>query len=1411
MTPTSADAGGDGSVSAQANLTEALAAVLQSQWTPDAYTSYYDIGWCLNQNVSYSHRVNAEDNFNYCSVPLSGSDAFLFAALALLVASVCMGKLQSVWVLIVGGCLGILNYEVNLNRLGNAISLWLGMQPPDLFFYAFLPPLLVDAALRIDWYRFTKLWPHIILMAYGMVLINAAVLAPFILFVLGFSSRGWDWIHGAVLAAMLAPTDAVAVSAILKAGGGPEGMVVLMEGEALLNDASAVTLYTVFLHILKEASVTNVMPSVPSQIWPIIKEILRLTGIGVGVGLAFAWALGYVLRLLRWRGVRPYIESLVVLATAYLTFYIAQSPAKGSGVIAVCVYGLYGAATGHWGMLATDAESGIHEAVWDTVAFAANALVFFWSGISSVNFVARSAGQLSKNAWNYAAIPIIFLFMYAFRGACMIAFMPIFKLFGTKVSLPDTAFATVAGLRGSLTLIMAADFIIHSDFYSGGPVAEANFDVVLWASAFVLLSLLINAPLIGPVMRWTGLSRISPDKVRGRKKALEELQAFTAQSIDDLKQQQDGEFLQGANWSLVATFVDHTRRLKGFVPRPLGAKKVAAGGDDATATAAAAAAAAAAGAAAKPLGGLAPGQAPALGSLGARKASCRSFLDDGAAEEDDYEVPFLPGHGGAAAAPKVENSVLSVAALQAAARGGGGGSLRGSFYDASAADVAAAAAGTAAATAVQRALGGRRGSAADASVGAPPTGGASTVQEGEEEEEVELLFSQGDDASGGGDFDTKWQQSLQAAPVAGTAAAAGAGAAGGAAAAAEAQRALAASAGAAASKAAAAMVRRQISSVAASRAAAAGAGSQRDLLGRLQLAEPAAAVPITAAATPSPSPAERRRDAPAADLEAAVPEVGESPKAGSASEAGDEVSSMQELRLRVLNGIKRHFRAQRMAGLLSPAGLRVAIYACDKAIEHAEEHPADQLCLWDALEKEIRGSWTTRAVASLLASTLRLHRRAFSWWRRLSSVPFRLFTGILRKHLGSKMLVACEAAVELYMGLAASPQIQWVYFSEDTPVALLREVQQQLLGAYAFIQEKEAEAPAQYRAVQSYRAAMAVLRQQRAFAADLYERGAVDEDEREALNEAVDAAMRHLDMTGPIWRPPAPDQVLRSLDVFSGAPRELVDWLLAQAQLEEYRPGQAVWSSRRAASDENGAAPGLYVVLLGVVREEYTPVEGAAAAQLRGAGAMFGELSALCGACLPGSEAVVACGNSFGRGPLLCRLPEASLDGLRSRAAAGDAPAAALETELLRVAAMHALQHMQGDVQQVVGSSLGQHRPLAKYSAGAGAAAPAANGHQTERAARYTAQVLLDLLQGIPSASLLRMQPGDSYRHASHAVVLQGALEPAAGGEPLAAPAVLPHITSHRFSFAAAKAVAEQRPVWKAGRDGAVLLVCSTA
>lgn len=89
-------------------------------------------------------------------MPLEGNDAFLFASLALLAAACLGGKLGPVWVLITGGILGTLNFYVNLGEVSNGIALWLGISPPDLFFYALIPPLAVDSALRLDMFLFRK-------------------------------------------------------------------------------------------------------------------------------------------------------------------------------------------------------------------------------------------------------------------------------------------------------------------------------------------------------------------------------------------------------------------------------------------------------------------------------------------------------------------------------------------------------------------------------------------------------------------------------------------------------------------------------------------------------------------------------------------------------------------------------------------------------------------------------------------------------------------------------------------------------------------------------------------------------------------------------------------------------------------------------------------------------------------------------------------------------------------------------------------------------------------------------------------------------------------------------------------------------------------------------------------------------
>lgn len=97
-----------------------------------------------------------------------------------------------------------------------------------------------------------------------------------------------------------------------------------------------------------------------------------LAAIGVGIGWAMSLATGYLLRWLRWRGARPKAEIVVIIAVAYLAFYVAQGPAQGSGVIAVVVFGLWGNYTSRWGMLSSAEEGGSFEAVWDTISFGAN-------------------------------------------------------------------------------------------------------------------------------------------------------------------------------------------------------------------------------------------------------------------------------------------------------------------------------------------------------------------------------------------------------------------------------------------------------------------------------------------------------------------------------------------------------------------------------------------------------------------------------------------------------------------------------------------------------------------------------------------------------------------------------------------------------------------------------------------------------------------------------------------------------------------------------------------------------------------------------------------------------------------------------------------------------------------------------
>lgn len=82
----------------------------------------------------------------------------------------------------------------------------------------------------------------------------------------------------------------------------------------------------------------------------------------------------------------------------------------------------------------------------------------------------------------------------------------------------------------------------------------------------------------------------------------------------------------------------------------------------------------------------------------------------------------------------------------------------------------------------------------------------------------------------------------------------------------------------------------------------------------------------------------------------------------------------------------------------------------------------------------------------------------------------------------------------------------------------------------------EIEAPDRFQAIQSYRAAMAILRQQLLFVEELYETGMIDNREKSDMIEPLDQKIRHLEIVGPVWKPPRPKDLLRSLPLVAGLP-----------------------------------------------------------------------------------------------------------------------------------------------------------------------------------------------------------------------------------------------------------------------------------
>src|SRR5690349_15307168 len=227
---------------------------------------------------------------------------------------------------------------------------------PEIVLVAILPPLLYAAAFFTSLRDLRRNVRPLSLLAVGLVLVTVVGVAA----AAHVGISGLDWPTCFVIGAIVAPTDAVAATAIASRLGVPRRLVAIIEGESLINDATALVAYSFAV-----AAVVTGSFSFWHAAWRFVVDVIG----GIAIGLA----VGVVLRQIR----RRLDHSPTEIAIALLSGYFAYLPAEAAGVSAVLAVVTVGIYVGWYTPELTTVQTRLQgDGVWEILVFLLNALLF---------------------------------------------------------------------------------------------------------------------------------------------------------------------------------------------------------------------------------------------------------------------------------------------------------------------------------------------------------------------------------------------------------------------------------------------------------------------------------------------------------------------------------------------------------------------------------------------------------------------------------------------------------------------------------------------------------------------------------------------------------------------------------------------------------------------------------------------------------------------------------------------------------------------------------------------------------------------------------------------------------------------------------------------------------------------------
>ncbi len=395
---------------------------------------------------------------------------------------------------------------------------------PELVLLLVLPPLIYSSAVAMSWREFRFSLRPISMLAIGCVLFTTVAIAAVTHWLLGFS-----WPVGFVLGAIVSPPDPVAPLSIARRLQLPKRLLVILEGEGLANDASALIFYR-FAVAAVSVSAYSFGEAAGAFAAIICGEILW----GIGVG----WLM---LRLRHWVQ-NPRIEVMLSILTPFVAYWPPQH-LGGSGVLATVTAGLYISWNGLRLISAATRLQGIF--FWDFLIYVTEGFVFLITGLQARTLIAGIHGDsltdLGVSAAVVCAVVILARFVWMFPAT----YLPRWLI--PSVARADPAppwqwpFALAfTGVRGIVSL--AAALAIPLTTLSGDSFPDR--DRILFLTFAVILVTLVGQGLLMPaVIRALGLANTGRrerhaeriEEFAARRSALE----AASQRLDALAKERD--------------------------------------------------------------------------------------------------------------------------------------------------------------------------------------------------------------------------------------------------------------------------------------------------------------------------------------------------------------------------------------------------------------------------------------------------------------------------------------------------------------------------------------------------------------------------------------------------------------------------------------------------------------------------------------------------------------------------------------------------------------------------------------------------------------------------------------------------------------------------------------------------------